>query len=860
MNYLDSELSAGIYSESGGTGTTSVKIRATANMRKDTSDNFLDAELTEEEKKIWTQSTLGSDPKDCTPYLEITPFLSQYVSIKYDQLKTTPEKFEQGGQPIYPTEKTHPEIVALTEQYKYTPEGLGQQLIYMFGAEYISKIGKLENKYPSEVQISTAKRLTEIVLGQDDPNFFSNIPFDLSLDDSVNSANPKTLLKKIVLTGNKNLNTTCSYIDVGASSKLEEFRALNTNVSGCTLAIGCPISKLHLPASATSLILNTNYNLDKAIRENLASDELLATSGSIEGLYFEGLTDEIDETKDLAALTAAQGSGQFALTKIEIKNDGLGYDSYQILKLALAKKLSKTTPTSKPGLEIRLENVKWTPFEVLDTAAEIDNETTYYELNDHYQYVITDATDDGFAMKRANGLIYTKVNDKESQINSLEILDEFIKAKTAAGETEPPQFKDTVFNGNVPYLSGEIYVDNAPENPISELKIQEYNTYYPSLNIRVANVEKQHTIKYVQVDDVSGTTKVYYTQKAQNAQGKATDEGNLYFANPNRNVTLVPSKNNYDFFGWSTDGTKEKVIISPKEQDSEDYLDSVWEGIDFSQYEVDGVVVLYAAFELHKYNATFYNYDGTVLGTTQTPYSRVDKVNIINVIPSKPADELELTQTYGFAGWALKTAPNRLLDMSNVHPIMDYEFIAVYEEKSVYDNVLSTNYLTVVNLSNGGCQISLASGMKISGKITLPAVVNGRDVVSLGKFNEQSDLTHIFWSTGAENKVATITEDAFDNCRKLCYYEMGSASQVVIERAGFRYTRVLENMDPTLQTTFLGNVTTIKNAVFAVPFSGFTSSLRELHIPGTLKYLETQAFSNYKSLSSITIGSEDNPT
>ena len=231
--------------------------------------------------------------------------------------------------------------------------------------------------------------------------------------------------------------------------------------------------------------------------------------------------------------------------------------------------------------------------------------------------MIINSTDDTFAEKRLNGLIFTKDETiNENQITSLEILDKFIEAKKEVGETDQPQFRDTVFNGNVPYLSGEIYVNNTSENPIEELKIQEYNSYYPSLNIRVANVTKNHTIKFVQVDDVSGITKVYFTQKAKFPQGAATDEGNKYFANPNRNVTLVPSKNNYDFFGWSTDGTKENVVINPKVQDSDDYFDSVWNSIQFENYEVDNVVTLYAAFELHKYNATFYNYDDSIIGTT----------------------------------------------------------------------------------------------------------------------------------------------------------------------------------------------------------------------------------------------------
>ena len=76
--------------------------------------------------------------------------------------------------------------------------------------------------------------------------------------------------------------------------------------------------------------------------------------------------------------------------------------------------------------------------------------------------MIINSTDDTFAEKRLNSLIFTKDETiNENQITSLEILDKFIEAKKEVGETDQPQFRDTVFNGNVPYLSGEIYVNNS---------------------------------------------------------------------------------------------------------------------------------------------------------------------------------------------------------------------------------------------------------------------------------------------------------------------------------------------------------------------------------------------------------------
>ena len=221
---------------------------------------------------------------------------------------------------------------------------------------------------------------------------------------------------------------------------------------------------------------------------------------------------------------------------------------------------------------------------------------------------------------------------------------------------------------------------------------------------------------------------------------------------------------------------------------------------------------------------------------------------------------MPLTQVYGFVGWALKNNPTRVLDISTIHPIMDYEFVAVYEEKSVYDNVLSSSYLTVVN-SGSGCEISVASGVKLSGKITLPANINGKDVIAIRNngFLNQSDITHIFWSNGTENKVAKIGEAAFNQCIKLVYYEMSnSVTSINIGNASFRYTRILENLDEYQMKQFFEKVTAIQRNAFSMDYD-IVSPLTTLYLPSGLKTLEDVAFVNYRNLSQVIIGSSGNP-
>ena len=878
MNYLDSEMQADIYSPTGSTSTTSLKLRASANSTS-TSDNILDvADLTDAQRASkFVKGTLGSSPELClpldgTPYYKITPFLSQYVTMYYDDNNpTAPQKFTNDMSYVLPVVPD-----SIMQGYKSSVP-FTQQLVYIPGANYLSKVEGLDMKYVDEIKLESSIRLTELVLGNDTKGYFNNNSVTLSLADSADTTespneNAKTLLKKVVLTGLKNIKSESANIDVSGSSKLEEFRALNTNITGCKVATGAPISIMHLPSTVQSILLNTNYNLTKVIDTPIVEDDF-ATKSTLEGLYIDGLTSSIadNRTKSLTEI-ASSVAGKLALASIEIKNDSLGYDSYQLVKNAMARKIATSDPTSVQALALRLENVVWTPYELLDTAAEIDGETTYYELNDHYEYVEIDpTTDEKFTNKRNNSLIYIKVGeaDAENQITNMELIDKFITVKEEAGE-KVPQFHDTTYNTNVPYLSGEIYIDNSADTgiTISEIDIQNYNKIYPSLDIRAAKVDRNYTIKYVQIDDVTGLTKVYETQKASNCAGAAEAGNDEYFSNPNRNVTLVPSKNNYDFYGWSTNGTRAGVIISPKSDDSDDYYDTKWASVDFASLAVDNVVTLYAVFELHKYNAYFYNYDNTLIGQTETSYSRTGAVNVIKTLPSKPADDLDLTSVWGFAGWALKNAPGRILDMSTVHPIMDYEFIAVYETKSVYNNPLDEAYLTFQDQGTG-YYVSAATGVELSGKITIPATYNGKDVIGIKNsgFRGQTGITHIFFTTGTSNKVSYIGENAFNavegsqDSTNLVYFEMSTAvDEVFIKANAFRYSQILPNLSSDDQMLFFSKVTRIEQNAFAIPYTNGNFGLQSLYLPGCLTFLDSGAFTNHKSLSQIQIGSTSSPS
>lgn len=114
-----------------------------------------------------------------------------------------------------------------------------QQLAYVTGAEYISDLGDLSNKYFNQFNIGGAYRLENLTLGSDaiiDDNIYRNeVLTNILLATSKDDLHPKTLLKKVVLNGLTKFN---SFLDLTGCEKLEEFRALRTALPQVAFADG----------------------------------------------------------------------------------------------------------------------------------------------------------------------------------------------------------------------------------------------------------------------------------------------------------------------------------------------------------------------------------------------------------------------------------------------------------------------------------------------------------------------------------------------------------------------------------------------------------------------------------------------
>ena len=179
-----------------------------------------------------------------------------------------------------------------------------QQLLYISGSEYLSSLGDLSLKYPDEFQITKAKRLKDLYVGNDDENYINNLMKDDAFylnaaayvagegNKMVPNENAKTLLETIVLS---NISSLSSPQDLSGSTKLKELRALGTQLGGVELAEGVPIEQLFLPKTITYFNLTEPTNLHGLLSTKPVKDE----KGQFpKGLYIEGITDKTSFSAD----------------------------------------------------------------------------------------------------------------------------------------------------------------------------------------------------------------------------------------------------------------------------------------------------------------------------------------------------------------------------------------------------------------------------------------------------------------------------------------------------------------------------------------------------------------------------------
>ena len=183
--------------------------------------------------------------------------------------------------------------------FTYTAEtGVTEMETWIYSADLITDVGDLSVFYGNEFDFSRATRLQRLKIGDSSPTY-SNA--NLKALDVRNSA----LLEYIDVRNCPNLAIT---VNLEGSPRLKEAYFDGTSITGCDLADGASIEKLHLPSTITTLtLINLNKltefvcpdfsNVSRLMITNMDSDvvdplEILAdipanSQVNIQGLYFE---------------------------------------------------------------------------------------------------------------------------------------------------------------------------------------------------------------------------------------------------------------------------------------------------------------------------------------------------------------------------------------------------------------------------------------------------------------------------------------------------------------------------------------------------------------------------------------------
>lgn len=818
FNYIDSEWLGGPYSKEA--VLQELKLRYNANDVHYTSDKYLTKAPSGE--LVWNDKNLNGkvdegemvsnegfevmpypQPLDANANFVIEPYLKQYVGVYFDDTPTTPILYD-GENPV-----TVVPIASIQEKIESSPN-LTQQLVYLGGIEYISKFGDMSLKYVNEFAMQKAIRLKELILGNENSEYFnaamSDEYFNLAAGATAQDiqgntiSNPlgKPLLEKIVLT---NIGTISSPQDLTSCEKLKTFRALGTNLGGVLLADGVPIETLYLPKSITYFNLTEPVNLNKLLTTRPVAN------GSDEfpkGLYIEGITDK--ET-----ITATDTT---KINSIDIRGGNMNYTSYQILdkvkKIKEVMQIRSDLGTDfNKNLRINMENVAWTPYRLVQAGEAIIEEATYVKKTNHYTFEPYTASNDTWKADTLNGKIYeynaTLFNENANVITSLEMLDDFITSFEGPNATN--FFKSTTEyadnRNTIPYISGDIFINNPSSSKISEFDIfEKYNNikHFPDLNIFVANVDNAYVANFVEILD----------------SGKEYEWDSIKY---NKSVTtypsattVIPTKLHYDFKGWATkpDALPEDVITD-------------WTQFKFADNDT---YTFYAIYDRHPYKFTFHYDDDEEPYVKEVLYN--DYVGIpTEIYPYKDASELELTECYGFKYYVNAKDSTIKVDLTTLKAVKDQEFWAYFEPISVYDNVISKDYFYInrqghiINKrkeDNPGIGSAVINSI-LKGKITLPT--NGAKAVGTGALQLAENITHVFFENSNNSSLTEINSHAFNNLKNAVYIEIPSTVTSIGTNAFSSCRKVkyigppVENIDTSERIVKLaGNITTLENEIF----------------------------------------------
>lgn len=563
FNYKDSEWLGGSYRTQGG---ANIEMRYDANYADPTngwytsdpeSAGFSYPSEFNAEQRAQLKAQLDSNAT-----FDIKPYLTQYCSVYYDEIPRTGGRFDiqqepvvEGGVPDAATQSKYAKNINNIKKSGYITidplpaiqdkinEGaaLSQQLVYIYGPEYIRDLGDLSLKYLDRFFCQDAIRLNSLVIGNDNPYYKNTgMSYDaFNLDTAyltpskTLNKNAKALLQHLDIS---NLSGLSRDIDISGCLKIKTVKALGTQIPALTLPDGNVIESLYLPKTITTLVLNKAQKLSQIIRQRNRAIAYYMNGEPDVGLYIENITDRMDISRDTDIIskylnserTEAQKAQDIAsnitndpnknnaanpyyvaMKRIEIIGGKLGLASYELLDYVIKQKIKMRYDEELVGntyskeLLLRLLDVNWSPYEKLDTNAQdqrlnLPSDPVYYVREDSLKYRQLLASETfAYANKNLGG-VYKMTNNRLSAdgnvgeatqlkgIPDLTLLKMFIADYTNPDRTNTNadnfyMVKDVYEDNNVkflPHIGGEIFVDNTNGEAIDEYELYSIAKFY----------------------------------------------------------------------------------------------------------------------------------------------------------------------------------------------------------------------------------------------------------------------------------------------------------------------------------------------------------------------------------------------
>ena len=869
LNYIDSWFTVGNYKRG---GANRIRSRISANNSSLTSDKWIEGTAINGDTGLQTNvpyyDAQGKKTHlfDGEYWITMTPVRKMYVTVGTDAANFDPLKY--AGTPVR-FETSDLEIgVRGSGNYR-------EQLYYIYGLDQMKSLGDLSRLYFQEFELSgKASKMTDLKLGYDGLDEEGNEYKNSGVNDWTIPAAAGTLtggmplLKEVNLCNVtfKNQNNT---FDFSSCEKMTNFRNTGSNITQVTFADGVALDTLYLTNTTTALKLTEARKLTDLITEyeHPVADEdgnLVANKG----LYIAGLT---DKSKDEAKTN---------ITAFDIQGGALGYNSYKLLDLYYSACMNTAAGTER---KVNLTNVQWAPYVKITDAEQVyDAKAQYFVDNGHFGLAPYEYNFSTWKQYINNGIMYEYdaslylKNDDGSNfdITTPDLFTQLIS------NTKFISTADT--NNEIPNITGVVYIKNTSE--IDEGLIQtELAVKFPGLTFFFEKVKKGYSARFVLVGADGGETLIGTDKISRETYESAAENAKPFFTNPfdrtsetafssTRINSLRPTQ---DFLGWGQEN-KRAGLVETYDAIFVDLLGNTaihkWNTLKIDPAVED--YTFYAVFEDHNWDVDFYivNDDGST--TKVHHYTVVHGKSLYDpgLLLSRDETDLADDKRYKFLGYSRKINGNNVVsspasavvDLTTFKATNKFEFYAVFYEESVFDSPTDLSYFefrstgysdaydnsfSVAN--KGGWQISPKSGVKLSGKVTLPTEYEGLPVIAVTGFGFQGDMsassvaqpdvTHIYWygTPQVRRIVSNGQASAFGMCAKLKYFQLPESLRVIGVRA-FTNCAALQPLDFTESP----NLVTIDDYAFTAAFDRNSATVSEFVLPGSLRGVGSYAIGN----------------